>query len=905
MTTTQAGAVLRHIHRLAARQSAAADDRQLLERFTAGRDEAAFAELVRRHGPMVLGVCRRVLRNLHDAEDGFQATFLMLARKAAVIGRRGSVGGWLYQVAYTTALKAKERAAARQRHEQRAAGRAPADPLDEVSGRELLAVLDQELAALPERLRVPLVLSFLEGQTRDEAARALGCSLGTLKRRLEEGRQQLRARLGRRGLALSAALLATGVVAPPLPAALAAATARAAAEKAAVVSAAVAALVRPVPAARASRAVGAVLVAVGLVAVGAGLLAARGPALGGPAAADEPQGARAGAKEPPAPVADEKKELAFVGRVVGADGRPAAGADVALLGEARSNPPNTVWLGSKVLAHGRADADGKFRLTAARAALADYREVYVIAGKAGHGPAWALAELKTPSPETLVRLAPEKIVRGRLLDLQGQPAVGVRVSVSYLYDPSSKGHVLVNALSKEGFPAWPGPATTDKDGKFTLAGLNPDLDGSLVVDGEEFATARAEIKAGREHRNQEVNLTLAPARILEGVVTAKDTGKPVPKARVLCLEGGMPVYAQTDEKGRYRLRVPVAADPGLPTGVSTTPPEGQPYLPGEAPLEWPKGAVKHRIDLVLERGVFVRGTVTDAATGQPIAGAVAGVYLPKFEGVLVPSMQVTAGPDGTFAVVVPPGRRGHVLVKGPNNDYIAGEITTGELSGGKRAGYRAYPDAVIPFETKAGTEALDVMTVKLRRGVTLRGKLLGPGDKPAADALMVCWNHGTKVPVRDGVFELRGCDPEVTYPVYFLDARNKLGATARLSAKESGGKEVTVRLEPCGSAALRFVDKDKKLLPAVRPYFYMVARPGNNRPGDKDVKADRDFASNVDGINYSGRMTAVDKEGYCVYPVLIPAATYQLLARDFKTIKELTVKPGEALKMDVVIEAPQ
>src|SRR5262249_44950474 len=203
---------------------------------------------------------------------------------------------------------------------------------------------------------------------------------------------------------------------------------------------------------------------------------------------------------------------------------PAAGADVALLGEPQSNPPDFAWLNKGVLAHGHADADGKFRLAVARAALADYRAAYVIAGKAGNGLAWARADLKMPAAETLVRLAPEKVVRGRLLDVQGRPAAGVRVRVSGLRGD----RVLVGALPPDGFPAWPGPATTDADGKFTIAGLNPDLGGSLVLDGEEFTTARAEIKAGQENRNQEVNLTLSPARILEGVVTAEDTGKPVP-----------------------------------------------------------------------------------------------------------------------------------------------------------------------------------------------------------------------------------------------------------------------------------------------------------------------------------------------------------------------------------------
>src|SRR5262249_38323629 len=162
---------------------------ELLRRFTAGRDEAAFAVLVRRHGAMVLGVCRRVLANADDAEDAFQATFLALARKASAIRAGQSLGGWLYRVAYHAALKARRRAADRRGREGHAAARRPADPLEEVTGRELLALLDEEMQRLPERCRTPLVLCLLDGQTRDEVARRLGCSVSTLQRRVEEGKE--------------------------------------------------------------------------------------------------------------------------------------------------------------------------------------------------------------------------------------------------------------------------------------------------------------------------------------------------------------------------------------------------------------------------------------------------------------------------------------------------------------------------------------------------------------------------------------------------------------------------------------------------------------------------------------------------------------------------------------------
>jgi RNA polymerase sigma factor (sigma-70 family) len=182
-------------------------DQQLIERFVEQREEAAFAALVERHGPMVLRVCRSVLRDAHAAEDAFQATFLVLVRKAASIGRRELLGNWLYGVAYRVAARARVKAARRHGGESQAVAGASTGPLEELHGRELCAILDEELFRLPERYRSPFLLCYVEGQTRDQAARQLGWSLRTLARRLEQGRKLLQSRLTRRGVTLSATLL--------------------------------------------------------------------------------------------------------------------------------------------------------------------------------------------------------------------------------------------------------------------------------------------------------------------------------------------------------------------------------------------------------------------------------------------------------------------------------------------------------------------------------------------------------------------------------------------------------------------------------------------------------------------------------------------------------------------------
>jgi RNA polymerase sigma factor (sigma-70 family) len=180
----------------------------LLEAFLARRDEAAFEALVRRHGPMVLGVCRRVLRDRHDAEDAFQATFLVLIRKAAAIGRRELLANWLYGVAQRTALHARKLAAKRKLKEREVADMPPKQVTVDQAIEDMLPVLDQELSRLPDKYRVPIILCDLEGRTGKEAAKQLGLPEKTLATRLGRGRALLAKRLSRHGAALSGSAVA-------------------------------------------------------------------------------------------------------------------------------------------------------------------------------------------------------------------------------------------------------------------------------------------------------------------------------------------------------------------------------------------------------------------------------------------------------------------------------------------------------------------------------------------------------------------------------------------------------------------------------------------------------------------------------------------------------------------------
>jgi RNA polymerase sigma factor (sigma-70 family) len=206
-------------------------DAQLLGCFIEHRDDAAFAALVRRHGSMVWGGCRRLLPH-HDAEDAFQATFLVLVRKAASVLPRAMVANWLYGVAHQTALKARATTARRRGRERQVTRMPEPAAAEQALWRDLQPLLDQELARLPDKYRVAIVLCDLEGKTRKEGARQLGCPEGTLAARLARARAMLAKRLSRRGVVLSggalAAVLSQNVVSAGVPPSVVSSTIKAA-----------------------------------------------------------------------------------------------------------------------------------------------------------------------------------------------------------------------------------------------------------------------------------------------------------------------------------------------------------------------------------------------------------------------------------------------------------------------------------------------------------------------------------------------------------------------------------------------------------------------------------------------------------------------------------------------------
>jgi RNA polymerase sigma factor (sigma-70 family) len=710
MTNAQAGLVLQHLRRLAGTHRAdQPPDAHLLERFTAQRDEAAFAALVQRHGPMVLNVCRSVLRHEQDAEDAFQATFLVLAQKAASLRQPEAVAGWLYEVAYHAALRAQADAARRRTQERRTLPVVSADPTLDMTLRDLHRVVHEELRRLPEKYRLPLVLCYLEGRSQDEAASQLGWSKGTLRGRLDRGREQLRRRLAARGVTLSALLCATAVAPRVAAEALADSVVRAAVLSA-VDGAAVGAL-----SARASalaegvtramflsklKVATAVLLAVGFLA-GAGALARQVLA-----ARDRPVGTQkpevrtqkpepAAAAKPRA--ADDKRDRVEVsGRVVDSSGKPVAGAKLFLCDDA----------GKSVAPQPAADGTGRFGFTLAATVVAD--APFLLATADGLGLDWANIRPTESRYDLTLRLTVDVPIRGKVVDLEGKPVAGVAIRIVELttsrsgsLDEFLKQWAEDKVKSPTGLAfrqltekrLWmPGAlrhlpaATTGPDGTFCLSGIGRDRGLMLGVRGAGIADHYVRVVTRPDFRPRPVSqrqvalsgpelaVAVAPSKPITGTLRDAQTKKPLAGVRVLAYTPDrpidwwwQPVETVTDTQGRYRLdglakaaRQIVTFDPGA----------GAAHMHRFDEVGDTVGYTPIVHDSELHRGVVVRGRVTDGSTGRPVRARVVyaplinnesftrtpGYDKPRTQLVLwIDSREMTTGADGRFQLTALPG----------------------------------------------------------------------------------------------------------------------------------------------------------------------------------------------------------------------------------------------------------
>jgi RNA polymerase sigma factor (sigma-70 family) len=735
MATTQLGTLLRHIEQLTAGRGVYhGTDRQLLDDFTARRDEAAFAALVSRHGPMVLRVCRRVLHHEQDAEDAFQATFLVLARNTGSIRQRDTLGNWLHGVAYRTAMKAKRTAARRRNHEARLRAVGPQTAASPTWD-ETQAVLDEEIQRLPPCFREAFVRCILEGKSGLETAAELGCKEGTVRSRVKRARRLLQQQLARRGIKLAALLAALSVAESAaraaLPATLARATIRfgllvAAGEPAAgVIPSHVAALATGVIRAMfltKAKIATTVLFSLGLLIAG-GTLAYQSLAAqekDTPAAAAKqaaPSAPKAQIQRQAARVDGPKDSATFSGRVLDPEGKPFAGAKLHLIAHPLAKP-DSVHLQTT------SAAGGAFRLTLAprdARRLADdssWMPTAVVAMAEGYGPAVSLHAASESAADLTLQLAKDDVaIRGRILDLEGKPIAGVTVRVDGLSVPA-KGDLTpwlkaLEANKKDGYAVeyehlerfdfsedlrlYPA-VVTDAEGRFEIKGVGRERVVHLVLEGATIARGRVSVytRPGKPihalefARNPEggqlhyygsaFDHLAAPTRPIVGVVRDKDTGQPLAGVTIQSdqfagsnVSGDSSVRTVTDKEGRYRL---VGMPKGTGNIIKAAPAPGQPYLQSKHQVEDAMGFEPVTVDFTLRRGVVIKGRVLDKVTRQPVYAHVQyRVFLDNPHRLEVPhwttDYYLQTEDDGTFQVVGLPGR-GLIVARGWGDHYRMG-----------------------------------------------------------------------------------------------------------------------------------------------------------------------------------------------------------------------------------------
>jgi RNA polymerase sigma factor (sigma-70 family) len=764
MATGTSGMALQHLRELFRSGTVVGlSDSQLLARYAASRDGPAFEALVARHGPMVVATCRAILKHDHDIEDAFQATFLVLARKAGSVRAGDALGGWLHRVAYRVAVRAKSEAEQRRRLESEIAAMDISETTRPGLELDLRSILHEAIDRLPERERLSVVLCDLEGLTYEQAASRLHWTVPTLCYRLARARKRLRDRLTRIGVAPMAL---TVVMAPSCELAMAAvpaswAHAAVAAATGGPTSVAVAALTHTIIRGMlmtqlkiASAAVLAVtaLASLGVITASGGWPESPPPLPEARAAADPPAAAQmpSAAGDNGVTGNESGATIEVRGRVVAPDGRLIAGARVYAY---RPDPRGGDLFSTGPPANAVSDADGRFRFSIAGPGLQTQQEQptwsqpTIVALARGFGPAWTSFTTAEEARELTLKLVRDDVpIVGRVIDLEGRPVPGATVRpIGLLASPDEDlsaweaamaGAKDINdgAMGKlsKGLELfrWSQDliVTTGADGRFRLTGIGRERVVSLWIAGPTIVTSFVDIHARTRpgptyrfavQRDKPEFGTLvfhgatfehaaAPTRPIEGTVRDKDTGKPLAGVSIRShrfagneISGRDYLRTTTDSDGRFRLV-------GMPGGdgnrITANPGPTQPYLGAEAEVSAGSNAEPATVDFALKRGVAIRGKVRNKATGEPVSAVVEYfVFVDnphRAEARRLHGGAVSTRPDGSFELVGLPGR-GLIAARAARDQYLVGQGAEGIAGADEQGWFRTDPHLCQPEFTHA------------------------------------------------------------------------------------------------------------------------------------------------------------------------------------------------------------
>jgi hypothetical protein len=646
----------------------------------------------------------------------------------------------------------------------------------------------------------------------------------------------------------------------------------------------------------------------GAVFAAAAVLTAGAPQTSSASAPGTRKPADAGPKQPNP---GARGEILVTGRVLDADGKPVKGARVGVM----AVPAKADREQMLALEHTQTGGDGAYRVRAPRPTGKEVYPTMLMARAPGHGVG-LLALTADGKPGGDIRLPREQVRRGRFIDLQGQPLRGVTVRVQFV--ALKRGDKMVGVIEPtKPSPLWFEPAVTDAQGRFRLSGIGAEHEVGVAVPDDRFKPEPLQPWAKPENRAREVTHTLAPAQHVVGRITYADTGKPAAGAEVAVEQ----TRVRTDKDGRFRMN-PFRDQHGRM--LAALPPAGAPYLGMIKWLPQPKATVlRESVELMLPRGVVVRGTVKETGSGKPVAKAVVYFYSQMLDNphhvpyaAIGPVFPVRSGPDGRFEIVVLPGP-GFLVVKGPTPAYVPLAVGRRMFMENKPGGDLHYAHGLLRTELKPGDGPRDV-ELTIRRGVPVSGKLVGPDGEAVTGARMLTRLstsapmaieevRGVDVPAEG--FELPGCDPKKAHAVVFLQEQKGWGAVVQVSG-EQRGKPLTVRLQRCGSAKVRFLDKEGQPLAGHWAEVEMVFAPGAARYDSRafqrgETAADTVNLANIHRQAYQLDRGRTDEQGRITLPNLVPGVRYRLVRElGSRVLRELTVRPGEVLDLkDVKVAA--
>jgi RNA polymerase sigma factor (sigma-70 family) len=891
---------------LADRRTEDRSDADLLRAFVASRDEQAFATLVRRHGPLVLATARRASGNPADADDVFQATFLLLARNAAAVRNPAAVAGWLHGVANRMARTARRAATRRRTHEARTPYPRPVSSC-ELSWKEVQQAFEEEMARLPYRYRLPFILCVLNGEPRGEVASRLGIREGTISSRLAEAKRRLQERLSARGVSLAVILGATSL-SVAVPAELSACTLRTAfADR---VPAGISALARSGAAGLRPTAVTVALA----VTLGLALIA-----VGQPGASP-----KSPPKEPPAPAKESAKEAIVVrGLVLDADGKPLADIPVRLwsfrTGDRIPEPRTTT------------DAAGRFQFDVSASDVAD--DARVVVCPKGKPSQW-LPVSRFKDEQTLRLPTDDVPLTGRVSSLENQPLKGVTVQilrVANVADGDLSAWIDKNVamrkqsywLNEDGLISLPGglvlsetKAATDAEGRFKLTGFGRDRVLTIRVFGPNVETKQFWVVSrpggpaeGYIHTpdfsfglyGPDVRVLLGPSRPLTGTVRDQD-GNPVAGAVVSEVNNIIP-RAVTDKEGRYRLDG-VAKKPNY--GLNVAGVKGLPIfdhthmwvadVAGLDPLE---------TNLTVERGVELTGRAVDA-DGKPVRAEMH--YFPHGDNdsdklKVISSDGYRTTPDGMFYLTAHRGR-GVLVVQARDANRFAATDAGPELAKIKNRSQPAGPvHAVIPIDVDPAKPDTCTFRIALSPSRSLHGTVMGPDGKPLAGvkAVGMTWSETPKV--------LPSAEFTATTPrsgarrlLIMIHEDKKLAAVQSVSGDST--EPIAIKLAPFGSLSGRALSKDGK---EPGSGFTIMAVPSAPSGGKYEnltseaMKLQGTFGI-IDGPwrRWTNRTTKADADGRFKFDDLLPGLPYTIYVSDGDLGERFTLV---VTRYDVKVEA--